>query len=159
MTTTHAVDDMGDAEDYLSRVSQIGRYFDNTLAYVRKEQGMGIVPPQFVIEKIIENLHNIRDPAIKDNPLVKDFYTKVDELEDVSTEQKDNLKSQMIAHMEGVVLPAYDRYLALFNELLTVATDDAGVWKLPNGDAYYQSRIQAMTTTNYTAEELSLIHI
>ena len=154
MSSTHQIEDEGDAKDYLSRVSQIGRYFDNTLAYVRKEQDMGIIPPRFVIKKIIENLHNIRDPEIKDNPLVKDFYTKVDELKDVTTEQKDSLKAQMVTHMEDVVLPAYDRYLALFNELLNVATDDAGVWKLPDGDAYYQSRIKAMTTTNYTAEQL-----
>ena len=154
MSSTHQIEDEGDAKDYLSRVSQIGQYFDNTLAYVRKEQDMGIVPPRFVIKKIIENLHNIRDPEIKDNPLVKDFYTKVDELKDVTTEQKDSLKDQMVTHMEDVVLPAYDRYLALFNELLNVATDDAGVWKLPDGDAYYQSRIKAMTTTNYTAEQL-----
>ena len=154
MSSTHQIEDEGDAKDYLSRVSQIGQYFDNTLAYVRKEQDMGIVPPRFVIKKIIENLHNIRDPEIKDNPLVKDFYTKVDELKDVTTEQKDSLKAQMVTHMEDVVLPAYDRYLALFNELLNVATDDAGVWKLPDGDAYYQSRIKAMTTTNYTAEQL-----
>jgi uncharacterized protein (DUF885 family) len=154
MSSTHAVEDLGDAEDYLSRVSQIGRYFDNTLAYVRKEHEMGILPPKFVIEKIIENIHNIRDPELNDNPLVKDFYTKVDALENLESADKEALKAQMVNHMNEVVLPAYDRYLALFNELLPQATNDAGVWKLPDGDAYYQSRIKAMTTTDYTAEQL-----
>ena len=154
MSNTHEVEDEGDAEDYLSRVSQIGRYFDNTFKYVRKEHEMGILPPKFVIEKIIENLHNIRDPEIEDNPLVKDFYTKVDALEDIEAIEKDALKAEMITHMNQVVLRAYDRYLALFNELLPQASNDAGVWKLPDGEAYYQSRIKAMTTTNYTAEQL-----
>ncbi len=154
MSNTHQIEDEGDAEDYLSRVSQIGRYFDNTLKYVRKEHEMGILPPKFVIEKIIENIHNIRDPELHENPLVKDFYGKVDELEELDDSRKDELKSQMVSHMNEVVLPAYDRYLALFNELLPQATNDAGVWKLPDGDAYYQSRIKAMTTTDYTAEEL-----
>ncbi len=154
MSTTHTVDDIGDAKDYLSRVSQIGGYFDNTLAYVRKEHEIGILPPRFVIEKIIENIHNIRDPQLDDNPLVKDFYTKVDALEDVKADKKAELKEQMVKHMNDVVLPAYDRYLALFNELLPQATDDAGVWKLPDGVQYYQSRIKAMTTTDYNAEQL-----
>ncbi|MCX7552721.1 DUF885 domain-containing protein [Marinicella sp. S1101] len=154
MTTTHRIEDVGDAEDYLSRVSQIGRYFDNTLTAVRKEHALGILPPRFVIEKIIENLHNIRDPEMAENPLVKDFFEKVDQLGEVETAQKEQLKAQMVTHMEDIVLPAYDRYLALYNELLPQATTDAGVWKLPDGDAYYQSRIKAMTTTEYTAEEL-----
>lgn len=154
MSNTHQVEDLGDAEDYLSRVSQIGNYFDNTLAYVRKEHEMGILPPKFVIEKIIENLHNLRDPKMEDHPLVKDFYTKVDALEEVETGTKEDMKTQMVNQMNNVVLPAYDRYLALFNELLPQATNEAGVWKLPDGDAYYQSRIKDMTTTDYTAEEL-----
>jgi len=154
MSTTHEVADLGDAKDYLSRVSQIGRYFDNTLKYVRKEHEMGILPPKFVIEKIIENLHNIRDPKMDENPLVKDFYAKVDALDALESDQKDDLKAQMVKQMNEVVLPAYDRYLAVFNELLPQSTTDAGVWKLPDGEAYYQSRIKAMTTTDYSAEEL-----
>ncbi|WP_154222923.1 DUF885 domain-containing protein [Marinicella rhabdoformis] len=157
MTSTHEIEDQGDAEDYLSRVSQIGNKFDNTLAYVKKEKEMGILPPRFVITKIIENLHNLRDPAVNEHPLVVDFNKKVDALTEVESNEKDALKAQMLDHMNDVVLPAYDRYLALFNELKTVATDDAGVWKLPDGEAYYQSRIKAMTTTDYTAAELHAV--
>lgn len=154
MSNTHQVEDMGDAEDYLSRVSQIGDYFDNTLAYVRKEHEMGILPPKFVIEKIIENLHNLRDPKMEEHPLVKDFSDKVDALEGVEVMVKNAMKVQMVGHMETVVLPAYDRYITLYKELLPLATNDAGVWKLPDGEAYYQSRIKAMTTTDYSAEQL-----
>lgn len=154
MSNTHQVKDVGDAEDYLARVSQIGRYFDNTLKYVQKEHDMGILPPRFVIEKIIENLHNLRDPKMQEHPLVIDFNTKVDALEESEATVKDQLKSQMVEHMNSIVLPAYDRYLTLFNQLLPQATNDAGVWKLPDGEAYYQSRIKAMTTTDYTAEQL-----
>ncbi len=157
MTSTHEVEDIGDAEDYLSRVSQIGDKFDNTLAYVKKEHEMGILPPRFVITKIIENLHNLRDPEMSEHPLVQDFNKKVDALNEISDTEKGALKEQMVAHMNDIVLPAYDRYLDLFNELKTVATDEAGVWKLPDGDAYYQSRIKAMTTTDYTAEELHTV--
>ena len=32
-----------------------------------------------------------------------------------------------------------------------------GVWSLPNGDAFYASRLRSYTTTDYTAEEIHQI--
>ena len=154
MSDVHAIKKLKDAKAYLSRISQIGTYFDNTLESVSKEREMGIIPPDFVIKKVLENLHNLRDPAIDENPLVSDFNKKIDALEDVDTSQKEALKKELIEHMNAIVLPAYDRYISFFEDLATVATSDAGVWKLPDGEAYYQSRIKSMTTTDYTAEEL-----
>ena len=154
MVNMHKVDEMSDAEDYLARISQIGTYFDNTLKGVKLEQENGVVPPDFIITKILENLHNIRDPELKDNVLVKDFNKKVDALSEVSDEKKSELKAQMVTHMNEVVQPAYDRYINFYGSLKDNASSDAGAWKFPNGAEYYQHRIRTMTTTNYTAEEL-----
>jgi len=154
MVNMHKVDDLSDAEDYLARISQVGGYFDNTLKNVKLEQDNGVVPPDFIITKILENLHNIRDPELKDNVLVKDFNKKVDALKDVSDEEKQTLKDQMITHMNEVVQPAYDRYISFYENLKDNANSNAGVWKFPNGEEFYQYRIRTMTTTNYSAEEL-----
>lgn len=154
MVNMHKVDDIGDAEDYLSRISQVGRVFDNTLLAVKEEQENGVIPPDFIIKKIVENLHNIRDPELADNVLVKDFNKKVDALGDISDEEKSALKNQMLEQMNSVVQPAYDRYIAFYVNLLDNASSNAGVWKFPNGAEYYQHRITSMTTTKYTAEEL-----
>ena len=154
MSSVHDIEDKGDAEDYLSRVSQIGTLFDHSIDSVKKQQSMGVVPPAFVITKILENLHNIRDPDVVDSPLAKDFFEKVDALEGLDDDSKGMLKAQMITHMEQIVNPAYDRLLETFENLQDVATNDAGIWKLPDGDKYYQYRIKSMTTTDYTAEEL-----
>jgi uncharacterized protein (DUF885 family) len=154
MVNMHKVDDVGDAEDYLSRISQVGVFFDNTLLGVKEEQDNGVIPPDFVVKKIMENLHNIRDPELADNVLVKDFNEKVDALEDTNDEEKQILKNQMLEHMNNIVQPAYDRYIAFYENLSDTATSDAGVWKFPKGAEYYQHRITSMTTTKYTAEEL-----
>lgn len=154
MVNMHKIDDAGDAEDYLSRISQIGKMFDNTLLAVKQEQENGVVPPDFIIKKIIENLHNIRDPELAENPLVKDFNKKVDALSNIEASEKSALKGQMIEQMNHTVQPAYDRYISFFENLTDSANSDAGVWKFPNGAEYYQYRITSMTTTKYTAEEL-----
>ncbi|WP_196139720.1 DUF885 family protein [Aliikangiella sp. G2MR2-5] len=154
MVNMHRVEDSSDAEDYVSRISQIGSYFDNTLESVKQEQEHGVVPPDFIISKVLENLHNIRDPELNENVLVKDFNKKVDALSDLSEEEKSQLKAQMLAQMEAVVQPAYDRYIQFFENLKDDANSNAGVWKFPNGAEYYQHRIRSVTTTDYTAEEL-----
>ena len=154
MVNMHKVDDQSDAEDYLSRISQVGKMFDNTLLSVKLEQENGVVPPDFIIAKIIENLHNIRDPELSENPLVIDFNKKVDALTDIEASEKRGLKAKMISQMNEVVLPAYDRYINFYEGLKDNSNSSAGVWKFPNGAEYYQHRITSMTTTKYTAEEL-----
>ncbi len=154
MVSLHKIDNLTDAEDYLARIAKIGDYFDNTLQNVRLEQENGVIPPKFIISKIIENLHNIRDPEINDNVLVKDFHQKIDKLTDVSEQDKTLLKQQMKSLTTNIVWPAYDRYIAFYQSLKDQANNKAGVWKFPNGAAYYQQRIRSMTTTNYSAEQL-----
>ena len=154
MVNMHKVDDESDAEDYISRLSKVGTLFDNTLLAVKEEQENGVIPPDFIISKIIENLHNIRDPALSENPLVKDFDKKVNALDSLSDEQKQGLKTRMLEKMTLVVQPAYDRYINFFESIKDHANSDAGVWKFANGADYYQYRITSMTTTKYTAEAL-----
>lgn len=154
MTDMHRVDDQGDAEDYISRLSHVGRVFDNTLLRIKKERDNGAVPPKFIIKKIIENLHNIRDPELADNVLVKDFNAKVDKLSELDENSKNTLKENMLAQMNQTVQPAYDRMIALYEELDSKSDNRAGVWKFDKGDEYYQYRIKSVTTTNYTPEYL-----
>jgi uncharacterized protein (DUF885 family) len=51
-------------------------------------------------------------------------------------------------------MPALDRQIAVLTEHRKRATPDAGVWKLPQGDAYYAWALSAATTTNMTPDEV-----
>ncbi len=157
MTNDHQIESEEDAEDYLSRVAQFDDRFDSTMHWVNVEREMGVIPPDFIVSKVLENLHNIRDNPVESHPLMVDFSDKVKALDDIDATRKDALLASMRSHIENVVNPAYDRLLDLFEELQSVATADAGVWKLPDGARYYQNRIKSMTTTDYTAEELHQI--
>ncbi|MEO0975054.1 MAG: DUF885 domain-containing protein, partial [Pseudomonadota bacterium] len=52
------------------------------------------------------------------------------------------------------VYPAYQGYIDYFTTLQAKATPDAGVWKLPDGDAYYNYMLRQSTTTQLTADEI-----
>jgi uncharacterized protein (DUF885 family) len=154
MTDNHDIDEVSDAKDYISRLSHIGTSFDNTLTQVNKEQSNGVIPPDFIIKKLLDNLHNIRDPELLDNELVKDFMAKVDKLEDLDKETKNELHEDLKIQMNEVVLPAYDRMIAFYEDLLTKSDSRAGVWKFPKGPEFYQHMIKTRTTTDYTPEYL-----
>ncbi|HEX5262320.1 MAG TPA: DUF885 family protein, partial [Phenylobacterium sp.] len=55
---------------------------------------------------------------------------------------------------EQKVLPALDRQMALLESLKPKATHDAGVWRLPDGEAYYTTCLQTQTTTSMTPTEV-----
>ncbi|HFC29804.1 MAG TPA: DUF885 family protein, partial [Oceanospirillales bacterium] len=121
MSNIHRIDDEDDTEDYISRLSQVGKSFDNTLIQVKIEQDNGVIPPDFIIKKMLDNMHNIRDPELQDNELVKDFTSKLDKLTDLDAVTKTKLQQDMKQQMLEVVLPAYDRMIAFYEDLLSQA--------------------------------------
>jgi uncharacterized protein (DUF885 family) len=52
------------------------------------------------------------------------------------------------------VVPSLSRQIALMESLLPKATHDAGVWKLPDGEAYYAASLAYQTTSNMTPDEV-----
>jgi uncharacterized protein (DUF885 family) len=54
----------------------------------------------------------------------------------------------------GKIAPALDRQIAELQAHRTRATSDAGVWKLPQGEAYYAWTLKAATTTNLTPAQI-----
>ena len=54
--------------------------------------------------------------------------------------------------VEQQIYPALDRQMAALKGLK--ATSDAGVWKLPDGDAYYAFALRSQTTTSQSAGEI-----
>ena len=52
------------------------------------------------------------------------------------------------------VYPALDRQIALVKEMRAKATRDAGVWKLPDGEAYYHDSVLTWTTSTMSPAQI-----
>ncbi|MGB1248353.1 MAG: DUF885 domain-containing protein, partial [Chitinophagales bacterium] len=90
----------------------------------------------------------------EEHVMIADFKMDLDALEDISTEEKDAMIAEASALLEENFKPAYNKLIDYVTELETIATDEAGVWKLPNGDDYYQVALKRTTTTEYTPQEI-----
>ncbi|MEO5617500.1 MAG: DUF885 domain-containing protein [Candidatus Eisenbacteria bacterium] len=143
-----------DAESFLRRLSATGVAFDHTIERLRLREERGILPPRFVLRAVINEMEGFAAKPLDENPVVAHFATAVDSLKDMDGARRDALRARVRTGVEQTLLPAYRRMLAFLKEQETRATDDDGVWKLPDGDAYYDFALRTFTTTRLPADTI-----
>lgn len=153
MTDMHRVEDQKGAEHYVSRLQAFTPFFAGVLAQVDASTERGIIPPRFVVDAVIEQLQGFVEPAVADSVLVTALRDKLAKTE-LSASQQQDLVAQAEAAVRDHVYPAYRDMLGYFVALAPKATDDAGVWKLPNGDDYYAYQLKQFTTEDISADEV-----
>jgi uncharacterized protein (DUF885 family) len=154
MIHTHQINDLGDAEDFVTRVSKFGIAFDQVLEGLRRREEMGIVPPRFVIQKVLEEMTGFAGTPADQNPMFLHFEERLAEIAGPDSPETRPLKERLRAEIEATVTPAYGRLIEYFTALEQAATTDDGVWKFPDGAAFYAYTLRSYTTTDMTAEEI-----
>jgi uncharacterized protein (DUF885 family) len=94
---------------------------------------------------------------VRSNILYTNFVSKVDEIEDLSNEEKEVFKLRVEDAVAQNVFPAYQKLIDYFSALEAKATTDDGVWKFDNGDEYYKYQLKENTTTDLDPEEVHQI--
>ncbi len=155
----HRVDNESDARAYLARLRGMGLLFDQLIEGVKIRQGKGVLPPKFVFPLVIESCREVIggqpfDGSEKKSALLEDLEQKFGALKDTDEAVRKQLIAEGRAALLESVKPAYERLIAVLEAQEKVATDDDGIWKLPDGDAYYDFRLRSSTTTSLGAEEV-----
>jgi uncharacterized protein (DUF885 family) len=150
----HRIDDVRGAEDYLSRLGEVDRKFSQVLDGLALRERKGIVPPRFVIERVLTEMRAFAHQPVQSNPLYKHFDDKVKALKDLPAMEQAALLARCEQALKTGVLPAYGKLISFFESQLGRATDDDGVWKLPDGEAFYAHEIRAQTTTRMTPQQV-----
>jgi uncharacterized protein (DUF885 family) len=155
----HPVDNLADARAYIARLRGMGLMFDQLLAGVKIREGRGILPPRFVLPLVMDSVKEVItgqpfDGSAKKSALLEDIEGKVGALKDVDAATKQQLLAEARAALTEAVKPAYERILAVLAAEEKIATDDDGVWKLPDGGEFYAYALRGSTTTRLTAGEI-----
>jgi uncharacterized protein (DUF885 family) len=154
MMNTHQINNPGDAKDYIGRVSKFGIAFDQVLAGLTHREELGIVPPLFVIRHVLKEMRDFTAPDPTEQTLYTHFASETGEIEGFDTEKREELLADLEQEIRDTVYPAYRRLIEFFEHQEQIATTDDGVWKLPDGEAFYTYRLRRSTTTNMTADEI-----
>ena len=117
-------------EAYLVRLASLATAVDQESARIAHDAGIGVVPPGFIIDRTIAQISALRDGDFA-APATAVFHDRV--------------------------APALTRQIAALQALRPTAVDTAGVWRLPDGEAYYAAAVRANTTTDLPPAELHRI--
>ncbi len=154
LDTFHRVRTTEDAEHYISRLSKVGVKMEQNMEGLAIRERRGIVPPTFVIEKSVTIMRDFVNQPAEENVLYVSFRNKLEQADEVADADRARYLASAKTQIEDVVYPAYRDYIEYFTRLKTRSTDDAGVWKLPDGAAYYEYALRVHTTTDMTAGEI-----
>ncbi|MDX1501263.1 MAG: DUF885 domain-containing protein [Thermoanaerobaculia bacterium] len=154
MINTHHLADEGDAEDYIARVGEFGVAFDQVLAGLAHREELGIVPPLFVIRHVLEEMRDFIGVVPDEQVLYTHFAAETGAMEDLGAQRREELLAELEREIEGTVYPAYERLIGFFEAQEKIATTDDGVWKLPEGEAFYAHQLRHYTTTEMSAAEI-----
>ena len=149
MESTHQIHSTGDAEDYVSRLSQVGRKFDQVLDGLHRREELGILPPQFVVTKVLEEMRNFVATPAEEGILMVSLTDKMKEAE-LAQDDQQRIALEARDQIESTVYPAYERLIDYFEVLDNKISENNGVWALPDGDELYLLAIRLFTTTDYT---------
>ena len=161
MINQHQVTDASDAEAYIARLRGIEAYLDQHIENAKQSAELGIRPPQFVYDYVLKDARNVLTgmpfEGEGDSPLWDDIAGKLMALSEdgtISTSDRTRYEKLAVTALEANVGPAYERLIAFLEAEKAAATTDDGVWKLPDGGAYYQMRLARMTTTDMSASDI-----
>ncbi len=154
----HPVASEADARAYIARLRGMPAMFAQLQQQSRAGQAIGVLPPKFVFPLLIDASRQvIRGEPFEgegQSALWADFSAKVGALKTLDAAKKKALLAAGRAALLQSVQPAYERLIAMFEDQQRVATDDDGVWKLPDGAAYYAWRLRQSTTSRLGADEI-----
>ena len=154
MANTHRLLAPRDCEYYRQRLIAVGPKFDQLLESLKVREQRGILPPRFVVEKVLVEMNSfVGQPADK-NILSTSFKTRAAKIAELDDDQRAAFQKKVETAITDNVYPAYQKLITYFNALLPKTTTDDGVWKLPDGDAFYAYALRKNTTTTLKPDEV-----
>ncbi len=149
LDTQHAIETTEDAEAYLARVAAFPTALDQETSRMLADFAAGAVPPDFVIDKTLVQLANLYDTPADQSVLTTSIVRRAGEK---SLAGDWGTRARRI--VEGEVYPALRRQADAMRARRADATHDAGVWRLPDGEAYYDWGIRSYTTSTLSGAEI-----
>jgi uncharacterized protein (DUF885 family) len=145
-------DTLKDYEDYIKRLQSLPKLFDETRVQMEKGVGDKLMPPQFLIPKIVKQCEDVAAMAPAKSPFAEPLKKFPKEF---SAADKARLSKEVLAAVRAQVNPAYKK-LAVYtkSKYLPHGRKDVGMWSLPDGVARYAFKAKNATTTDMTPEEI-----
>jgi uncharacterized protein (DUF885 family) len=158
LVNQHQVSDVNDAKAYISRLNGIPKALTQLKASLELRAQKHIIAPKFVFPYAISDSRNIItgapfDDVKKQSVLWADINRKVAALT-ISDKVKQALLAEARTSLLTQVAPAYKDFMVYIDTLAARADDRDGVWKFPQGEAFYNNALARTTTTDMSSDQI-----
>lgn len=143
--STQPLREADDVVHYVSRVSEIPAILAAETDRLKFNRGMGLVPPDFLLDKTITQMEAAIRGAEESyaGPLARSEFGGNDmALRAVKAIVADGIQPMLAAQLDEIKAQR------------AVTSDKAGMWAQPRGDEYYAWAVSASTTTALTPDEI-----
>lgn len=154
LDSQHPVTSKAQADAYLARLSGYARLMDQESAVVALDATAGVIAPSFCLDGAIRQLTAFASIAPEETVLVQSLARRAAEAQDIPEAEWATYAQRAEAIVRDEIMPAYQRQIAALQTVRGQATEDAGIWKLPDGEAMYAAALKNQTTTSLGPEEV-----
>ena len=147
LDSNHGIASRADADAYLARLSAYAANLDGETQRLKHDAGIGVVAPAFLLDKMLRQIDAVRALPI-------DQWVPVASIARRTKDMPGDHAAKALRIVRDAVAPALERQAAELRRQRGTATMDAGVWELPQGEAYYAWALKAGTTTTMTPDEV-----
>ena len=148
LSKDHRIETREDVETYLTRLKAFAVALDQQTAYFNHDVGLGASPPDFIVAETIGNLKKLTDASASSSILVRSVADRA------KAKGLGDPEGQAAQIFTAEVVPALGRQIAALQAVAPRAAHDAGCWRLPDGDNYYEEALLAATTLKVTGEDI-----
>jgi uncharacterized protein (DUF885 family) len=135
-------------EDYIARLRQIPRAFDQTIEVLRQGERDGLMPVRILLEQVPAQCEG----TAAENPFLaptRKFPATI------AMEDQKRLTEEIVQVVNAEVLPAYHRFADFIaKEYAPHGRTAIGLNSLPDGTRRYQQAIREQTTTDMSAADI-----
>jgi len=149
LDTQHTITIKADADAYLARLADFAVTMDQETLATRHDIALGVTPPDFALAKTLSQMKDLRAPAPEKSSLVESLVRRAKEKNIAG-----DWGGRAAKILKEKYYPALDRQIVLVAEMQKHAVHDAGVWRLPDGAAYYRASLKSWATTEKSPEEI-----
>lgn len=157
LQNSHPINSEQDAKNYLSRLEKFGAALKAVEQRFVSDAATGWIAPKVLLEKSLDILDGYASGEVTEHVLYKDFAKKLDGLNGLTAEAKQQYLTSAALLVQKQVQTGYQQLAAAVRAELPKARTESGIWAQPGGEKFYAWSVKQLGDTNLTPEQIHQI--
>ncbi|GAB3034949.1 DUF885 domain-containing protein [Bowmanella dokdonensis] len=157
MQVQQRIASMDDARAYLDRLAALETMTAEVVSKFKADAQAGVVLPKKLVPGTLSFFDSFLSAEPAGHPLVTTFAERLNKVQDLSDQQRQELVSNATALVAERIYPAYRSARQAVVEAEVLAPKGDGIWSQPGGSDFYQHAIRYLGDSDLSAEQIHQI--